>query len=82
MDSTATKQTPKVLKKYYTPREVSEHNVPEDLWVSFLGTVYNLTPLVHKYKGILSLCCFFLFYAELAKLRRPAPHSYLEIRWF
>lgn len=37
--------------KYYTPNEVAVHNTLEDLWVSFLGKVYNLTPLCEKYKG-------------------------------
>lgn len=37
--------------KYYTPQEVAVHNTMEDLWVSFLGKVYNLTPLCEKYRG-------------------------------
>ncbi|KAK0061377.1 cytochrome b5 domain-containing protein 1 [Biomphalaria pfeifferi] len=37
--------------KYFTPKEVSVHNTTDDLWVSFLGKVYNLTPLCEKYKG-------------------------------
>lgn len=37
--------------KYFTPNEVSVHNTADDLWVSFLGKVYNLTPLCEKYKG-------------------------------
>ncbi len=40
-----------VRPKYYTPNEVSVHNTLEDMWVSFLGKVYNLTPLCEKYKG-------------------------------
>mmetsp|Transcript_28411 Transcript_28411/g.74646 ORF Transcript_28411/g.74646 Transcript_28411/m.74646 type:complete len:227 (-) Transcript_28411:126-806(-) len=32
--------------KFYTPYEVSLHNHEDDLWVSFLGNVYSLTPLV------------------------------------
>ena len=40
-----------VRPKYYTPNEVAVHNTLEDLWVSFLGKVYNLTPLCEKYKG-------------------------------
>lgn len=40
-----------VRPKYYTPNEVAIHNTLEDLWVSFLGKVYNLTPLCEKYKG-------------------------------
>ncbi|KAK6177692.1 hypothetical protein SNE40_015743 [Patella caerulea] len=37
--------------KYFTPNEVSVHNTIDDLWVSFLGKVYDLTPLCEKYKG-------------------------------
>lgn len=38
--------------KYFTPKEVAVHNTVDDLWLSFLGKVYNLTPLCEKYKGI------------------------------
>lgn len=37
--------------KYYTPNEVAVHNTLKDLWVSFLGKVYDLTPLCEKYNG-------------------------------
>ncbi|MBN3314793.1 CB5D1 protein, partial [Atractosteus spatula] len=37
--------------KYYTPNEVSLHNTVEDLWVSYLGKVYDLTPLVKEHQG-------------------------------
>ncbi|XP_048883211.1 cytochrome b5 domain-containing protein 1 [Brienomyrus brachyistius] len=37
--------------KYFTPKEVSLHNTIEDIWVSYLGTVYNLTPLVKEHRG-------------------------------
>lgn len=37
--------------KYFTPNEVAIHNTVDDLWVSFLGKVYNLSPLCEKYKG-------------------------------
>ena len=37
--------------KYFTPNEVAIHNTIDDLWVSFLGKVYNLTPLCERYKG-------------------------------
>ena len=40
-----------VRSKFYTPNEVSVHNTMEDLWVSFLGKVYDLTPLCKKFKG-------------------------------
>ncbi|XP_045842367.1 cytochrome b5 domain-containing protein 1 isoform X2 [Meles meles] len=42
-------------RRYFTPAEVAQHNVPEDLWVSYLGSVYDLTPLARKYKGDLLL---------------------------
>lgn len=38
--------------KYFTPNEVAIHNTVDDLWVSFLGKVYNLTPLCEKYQGL------------------------------
>ncbi|XP_065842323.1 cytochrome b5 domain-containing protein 1-like isoform X2 [Oscarella lobularis] len=37
--------------RYFTPTEVSVHNVANDIWVSFLGKVYDLTPLCEKHKG-------------------------------
>ncbi|XP_064599422.1 cytochrome b5 domain-containing protein 1-like [Liolophura sinensis] len=37
--------------KYFSPNEVATHNTIDDLWVSFLGKVYNLTPLCERYKG-------------------------------
>ena len=33
---------------YYTAKEVSMHNKPGDMWVSFLGNVYDLTSMVSK----------------------------------
>lgn len=36
---------------YYTPAEIASHNCEEDIWVSFLDRVFNLTPLVAKFKG-------------------------------
>lgn len=44
--------------KFYTPNEVSVHNSPEDIWVSFLGRVYDLTSLCDRYRGVF---WFFLF---------------------
>ncbi|XP_028338957.1 cytochrome b5 domain-containing protein 1 isoform X3 [Physeter macrocephalus] len=38
-------------RRYFTPAEVAQHNQPEDLWVSYLGNVYDLTPLAQEYKG-------------------------------
>lgn len=35
---------------YFLPEEIVVHNTPEDCWVSFLGVVRDLTPLVKKYK--------------------------------
>uniref|UniRef100_A0AAY5KIZ1 Cytochrome b5 domain-containing protein 1 n=1 Tax=Esox lucius TaxID=8010 RepID=A0AAY5KIZ1_ESOLU len=37
--------------KYFTPKEVSLHNKPDDLWVSYLGKVYDLTPLMKEFQG-------------------------------
>ncbi|XP_042526659.1 cytochrome b5 domain-containing protein 1 [Dipodomys spectabilis] len=42
-------------RRFFTPAEVAEHNQCEDLWVSYLGYVYNLTPLAELYKGNLLL---------------------------
>ena len=37
--------------KYFTPNEVSIHNTAKDIWVSFLGKVYDLTPFVEANAG-------------------------------
>ncbi|ESN96027.1 hypothetical protein HELRODRAFT_67728, partial [Helobdella robusta] len=37
--------------RYYTPYEVLAHNTYDDLWVSLLGKVYNLSQLSEKNKG-------------------------------
>lgn len=37
--------------KYFTPKEVSVHNTLDDIWVTYMGKVYNLTPLVEEHKG-------------------------------
>ncbi|XP_027132239.1 cytochrome b5 domain-containing protein 1 isoform X1 [Larimichthys crocea] len=37
--------------KYFTPAEVAAHNTAADLWVSLLGKVCDLTPLMDQYKG-------------------------------
>lgn len=39
---------------FFSGPEVAEHNVSADCWVSFFGKVYNLTPLIAEYKGILT----------------------------
>ncbi|XP_068130089.1 cytochrome b5 domain-containing protein 1 [Hyperolius riggenbachi] len=36
---------------YYTPREVSRHSTARDLWLSFLGRVYDLSPLAAQHRG-------------------------------
>eukprot|EP00879_Flechtneria_rotunda_P007962 GHRR01008342.1.p1 GENE.GHRR01008342.1~~GHRR01008342.1.p1 ORF type:complete len:233 (+),score=65.45 GHRR01008342.1:339-1037(+) len=42
------------LQQYYTPYEVSKHNTATDCWVSFLGGVYDVTPLIEKHAGFLT----------------------------
>jgi len=37
--------------KFFTPTEVSLHNTLKDIWVSYLGKVYDLTPLCEEYSG-------------------------------
>jgi len=37
--------------KYFTPNEVSIHNTQKDIWISFLGKVYDLTPLSLQHQG-------------------------------
>ncbi|XP_039193898.1 cytochrome b5 domain-containing protein 1 [Crotalus tigris] len=37
--------------RFFTPREVAVHNRPWDLWVSYLGRVYDLSPLAEEYRG-------------------------------
>nr|VZI38178.1 unnamed protein product [Spirometra erinaceieuropaei] len=39
------------MTKYYTPTDVSFHSSETDLWVSFLGNVYDLTLLCSLHKG-------------------------------
>nr|CAI5843825.1 unnamed protein product [Callosobruchus analis] len=36
---------------YFAPFEVVIHNKPDDCWVSFLGKVFDITPLVKAYKN-------------------------------
>lgn len=43
-------EAPSPIRRYYTPNEVSRHNYAEDCWLSWLGKVYNLTPLLKKYE--------------------------------
>ncbi|XP_067827929.1 cytochrome b5 domain-containing protein 1 [Heptranchias perlo] len=37
--------------RYYTTNEVAVHNTIDDLWVSYLGKVYDLSPLIEQLKG-------------------------------
>ena len=37
--------------RYFTPNEVAVHNTAKDIWVSFLGKVYDLTPFVEANSG-------------------------------
>jgi hypothetical protein len=41
----------KTVIKWFTSTEISLHNAAEDCWVSFLGKVYNLTPLIAAHNG-------------------------------
>lgn len=36
---------------YYLPNEILLHNTAEDLWVSALGKVYDLSELVKEFEG-------------------------------
>ncbi|CAF2377740.1 unnamed protein product [Rotaria sp. Silwood2] len=36
---------------FFTPNEVSSHNTASDIWVSFLGHVYDLSKLVEEHSG-------------------------------
>mgnify|MGYP001557732043 CR=1 FL=1 len=62
-----------VRAKYYTPSEVAVHNTLEDLWVSFLGKVYDLTPLINKpeHKGKPHDHCYsiYLLYLRLLEIK-------------
>ena len=42
--------------KYFTPTQVAAHNTHSDCWVSFLGRVYNLTPLCERHAGEYIYC--------------------------
>ncbi|XP_064384900.1 cytochrome b5 domain-containing protein 1-like [Halichondria panicea] len=37
--------------RYFTPSEVAAHNVPSDCWISYLGKVYDLSPLCDQFSG-------------------------------
>ncbi|GAA57481.1 Cytochrome b5 domain-containing protein 1 [Clonorchis sinensis] len=38
-------------KRYYTPKDILLHDKAQDCWVSFLGKVYDFTPLCAQHKG-------------------------------
>ena len=38
-------------QRFFTPTEVAAHCSVDDLWVSYLGGVYNLTPLAKEHSG-------------------------------
>ena len=42
---------PYKIRRYYTPEEVSVHNIANDCWVSFFHEVYDLTQLIQKHYG-------------------------------
>lgn len=37
--------------RFFTPAEVAAHDTVDDLWVSCLGRVCDLSPLVTRYRG-------------------------------
>ena len=39
------------VERFFTPAEVAAHNCESDLWVSFLGHVYDLSPLAKEQHG-------------------------------
>lgn len=41
-------------RRYYLPYEVAQHNTAMDCWVSFLGQVLDITPLLRDYPGTIS----------------------------
>ena len=41
-------------RRYYTPNEVSMHNIAEDCWVSIFGKVYDLSAFLSKHEGPLA----------------------------
>lgn len=38
-------------KPYIAPFEVVVHNKPNDCWVSFIGKVFDITPIIEYYEG-------------------------------
>ncbi|XP_040037581.2 cytochrome b5 domain-containing protein 1 [Gasterosteus aculeatus] len=39
------------MPRFFTPAEVSAHNSEADLWLSFLGRVWDVSPLMDLHKG-------------------------------
>ena len=39
---------PYKLRRFYTPKEVSQHNIAGDVWISLFDKVYDLTLLINK----------------------------------
>jgi len=48
-------------RRIFIPSEIAQHCTSDDLWVSFLGRVYDLTPLCQKYRGDVLLKPLLLF---------------------
>ncbi len=46
-----TKDSEGFRPRFFTPNEVSSHNTASDIWVSFLGYVYDLSQLVEEHSG-------------------------------
>ncbi|KAJ3332581.1 Cytochrome b5 domain-containing protein 1 [Blyttiomyces sp. JEL0837] len=44
-------KTPPDMSRYYTPAEVELHNAPHDIWMSWLGYVYDLSVLFDDKEG-------------------------------
>ena len=73
---------PAYKQRYYTPGEVGQHSSSKDLWVSFLGKVYNLTPLANKYTGS-SRSCFTLSWNTQLNRKCELPYSrYLHSMYY
>eukprot|EP01137_Pigoraptor_chileana_P035127 Opistho-2@28706 len=47
--------------RYFTPAEVETHSTSSDCWVSFLGKVYDLTPLCEENQGSILLKPILMF---------------------
>jgi hypothetical protein len=67
------------LTRFYTPAEVELHNAPTDLWLSWLGNVYDLTVLAEEKKGNSKISTNSSFRTPLKKLyRRPTSCPYIQ----